>query len=239
MRVWLQEMTGNETGWMAWCLDVDGFATWARCEIEVLGKMPAKLAEHRAWLASRGLASPDVGNDVRVVERVRGNEALFSPDFAPCEAEDIERALLLLAASRADLLRTVEALPGEALDWDPPYRAFAAWARWRSARSILAHVANCETHYYLPAIGHESRLPPASPEGDWARNLAAHREETVAFLLGLKSSPDRARIDFADGEAWSVRKVLRRLVWHELLHLKSIRRIGGDFEDRGRTGRLA
>jgi len=62
------------------------------------------------------------------------------------------------------------------------------------------------------------------------RFLPAHREETVTFLRKLATSPDRARVNFGEGEAWSVRKVLRRLVWHELLHLKSIRRIGRDFE---------
>jgi len=32
------------------------------------------------------------------------------------------------------------------------------------------------------------------------------------------------------GEQWSVRKVLRRMVSHELVHTKSIRRIIGDYE---------
>ena len=49
MRVWLQEMTGNETGWMAWCLDVHGFATWSSSEAQVLGKVPNKLTEHLVW----------------------------------------------------------------------------------------------------------------------------------------------------------------------------------------------
>ena len=230
MRIWLHEMAGNETGWMAWCLDVHGLATWSSSEAEVLGKVPSKLVEHQSWLARHGLARPEVGGHVRVVERVRGNEILFSWDYAPCAADEIDHTLRLLSASRGDLVQTVEGLPEGALDWDPPYRAFADWATWRSVRAILAHMANCETHYYLRAIGHKSALPPASPRGDWARFLAAHREEAVTFLRELATSSDRARVDFADGGAWSVRKVLRRLVWHELLHWKSIRRIGRDFE---------
>jgi len=230
MRVWLQEMTGNETGWMAWCLDVHGFATWSSSEAQVLGKVPNKLMEHQVWLAKHGLVSPKVEGDVRVVERVRGNEVLFSWDYAPCEAGEIDRTLGLLSASRDDLVQTVGGLPARALDWDPPYRSFADWATWRNVRAILAHIANCETHYYLPAINHESSLPPASSGGDWMQFLPAHREETVTYLRKLATSPDRARVDFGEGDAWSVRKVLRRLVWHELLHLMSIRRIGRDFE---------
>lgn len=232
MRLWLHEVTGNETGWIAWCLDVLGFATWAQTEAEVLGRVPTKFLAHQAWLARHDMPSPDIGADLRIVERVCGNEILFSWDFAPCEAAEIDLTLRLLSASRDDLVRTVEDLPKGALDWDPPYRAFAEWATWRSVRAILAHIANCETHYYLPAIGHQSKLPPASPAGDWPRFLAEHREETVAFLRELRSSPERARVRFDDEGAWSVRKVLRRLVWHELLHWKSIRRIGQAFERR-------
>ena len=47
----------------------------------------------------------------------------------------------------------------------------------------------------------------------------------VQFLTELQGEPDRARLSLAAGEAWSVRKVLRRLVRHELLHWKSIQRI--------------
>jgi hypothetical protein len=239
MRVLLHEMAGNEIGWMAWCLDAHGFATWASSEAEVLGRVPTKLAEYQSWLVEHGLACPDVGGDVRVVERVRGNEILFSWDYGPCAADEIDHTLRLLSASRSDLVKTIEALPEAALDWDPPYQAFAEWATWRSIRAILAHMANCETHYYLSTVGHESGLPPAPPDGDWATFLAAHREEAVAFLRQLAASPDRARVCFGDDGAWSVRKVLRRLVWHERLHWKSIRRIGRAFECCTRPGELA
>lgn len=239
MRVWLQEMTGNEVGWVAWCLDVQGFATWAETEGEVLARVPGKLEAHKAWLARHGLvgvaasseASNGAASGVEVVDTARGNEVLFLPDCEPCEVSEIELTLRLLSASRADLVQTVEGLPEQALDWDPPYRAFLDWATWRSVRQILAHVANCETHYYLPAIGGKSQLPAASPEGDWHQFLAAHRAQTVSFLEQLKESRDRARV-IVGGEAWSVRKVLRRLVWHELLHWKSIRRIGREFEQQ-------
>jgi len=229
VRVWLHEVTGDESGWNAWCLDVHGFATWAGTEADVVDRVPKKLAEHQAWLARHELPTPGVGGDVEIVERVRGNEILFSPDYAPCEPQDVDLTLHLLSATREDLVRLVEGLPERALDWDPPYRAFAEWATWRSVRAILAHVANCETHYYLRALGYQPKMSPASPGQDWRRFLGAHRDETIAFLSILRKSPDRACVRTEGGESWSVRKVLRRLVWHELLHWKSIGRIGRDF----------
>ncbi|MFQ5845536.1 MAG: hypothetical protein ACE5JG_11180, partial [Planctomycetota bacterium] len=61
--------------------------------------------------------------------------------------------------------------------------------------------------------------------GDWRRFLPRSRDQTVAFLHSLKKGPDLARVGGAGGEPWSIRKVLRRLVRHELLHCKSVQRI--------------
>ncbi len=66
---------------------------------------------------------------------------------------------------------------------------------------------------------------------DWHEQLRQSREETYRFLDELRASSDRVRLRNGD-ETWTVRKVLRRLVWHERLHLKSIRRIVADY---GRT----
>ena len=156
---------------------------------------------------------------------------MFSRDAEPCGINELDLAIQLLSASREDLLATVSSLPSDALDWDPPYRSFADWATWRTVRAILAHVANTETHYYLRSIGHEPRSAPAEAEGDWEKFLPQHRRETIRFLEGIRGAADGARVS-RDGEEWSLRKVLRRLVRHELLHWKSIRRIDREYELR-------
>jgi hypothetical protein len=227
LRIWLHEAVGDETGWSAWCLDLLGFATWAPTETGVLARVPAKLDEHQEWLARHGVPTADVDRAVRVVERVHGDEVLFSRDAEPCEVDEIDLAIRLLTASREDLIETVSSLPPDALDWEPPYRSFAAWATWKTVRATLAHIANTETRYYLPSVGHEPRLPPAPVDGGWREFLPEHREEATRFLRGMHDAADRARVS-QDGD-WSLRKVLRRLVRHELLHWKSIRRIAGEY----------
>jgi hypothetical protein len=131
--------------------------------------------------------------------------------------------------SRADLLAAVEPLPERVVDWDPPYRRFAPWADWRSIRASLAHLANGESHYYTRVLGYQSAYPPAAPAEDWRVYLARSRAECMAFLESIKTRVDRScvrEVDLGFGvEYWSVRKVLRRLVRHELLHWKSILRI--------------
>ena len=150
----------------------------------------------------------------------------------------------------SDLLSLVGSASPDALTWNPPYRHFAPWADWRTVAAILAHLANGETHYYTAMIGHTSRRQPAEPGDDWREYLPATRAEAVAFLLALKvstrsSTGDRAlgrptkRPDTQRAEAWSVRKALRRMVRHELLHTRSIRRILQEWEGLGQADRWA
>jgi hypothetical protein len=144
----------------------------------------------------------------------------------------------LLRASQAELLRELAGASDELLDWDPPYRRFAPWANWRSIRANLVHIANGETQYYLRTIGHTPGRPAAPAEESWEALLECTREEATRFLVGLKSALDLTRcatvnLGYGD-EDWSVRKVLRRMVRHELMHLKSIRRIRAEYRQLSR-----
>ena len=235
VQIWLHKAfdEDGDAGYHAWSFPHWGFATWAETESQVLEKVPSKLVEYWQFRQRHGLQQQDIPSvehvRVEVVERVRGNEILFSPDYQAVTPELIEETVALLNATRADLWEVIRNAPEQVFDWDPPYRRFPSWAHWRTIRQILAHIANTETHYYLPNIGIEVDIPPAAEEGDWRESLVSHREATVEALHGLKISRDLARVEFHDDGAWSVRKVLRRLVWHERLHIKNIRRIIGAY----------
>lgn len=229
MRIWLHELTGNERGWSAWSLEHLGFATWAPEREDVLQRAPGKLAEYGRWRAEHGLepeamVGVGAGREVAVVEEIRGNEVAFDHDLYAAESSEIDLCLALIACTRQDLLAEVEGVDDGILDLDPPYRDFADWARWRTVRQILERIALTEVGYYLPSIGYSGPDPDSLRRLAWREQLELSRAETVSFLGRLAEEGDALRLSIGE-EAWSVRKVLRRLVWHERLHLKSIRRI--------------
>jgi hypothetical protein len=131
-------------------------------------------------------------------------------------------------------------MPDAFLDWEPPYRQFADWADWRTVAAILRHMANAESHYYLAMIGHEPQRPTVTSEDHWKDYLPLVRGDTFERLIHLRSSADRARVQThfrrgrraPDGkiEEWSVRKAFRRIVRHDLLHMRSIQRIQREWE---------
>jgi len=232
IQVWLHKALDEdgEAGYHAWVFPYLGFATWAETEPHVLEKIPQKLLDYLQFrqqhdLPPQDVPSPSGQTQVEVGERVTGNEILFSPDYQAATPRVVDETIALLHATRTELLEAISELADEVLDWNPPYRRFPSWARWRTIRQILAHLANTETHYYLSSIGIQTDILPASENAPWQAHLSRHREVTMEALRILKTSHDLARIRFYDDGAWSVRKALRRLVWHERLHTKSIRRI--------------
>ncbi len=229
LAIYLKQGEPHDPGWQAWCLDLLGFATWAPNEAEVMAKLPAKLAEHANWLRRHDEPLPALRTDITVAERAHGDELLFGPDHQPARGEEIDLTLRLIGHSRRDLLGSVSRLPDQLLDWDPPYQHFPNWADWRTIRQVIRHIALCEVGYYLRWIGFDP-ITARQPPPDWRDLLEASRADTLRCLDSLKTAADRARLVEARGEAWSVRKVLRRLVWHELLHIKNIRRIIGKYE---------
>jgi hypothetical protein len=131
-------------------------------------------------------------------------------------------------------------VPDAFLTWEPPYRRFADWADWRTVGGTLAHIANAESHYYLAMIGYEAQRTTVTSEDDWQAYLPSVRSDTIACLGHLRSSADRARVQSqirkgrrapnGEVEEWSVRKALRRMVRHDLLHMRNIQRIQREWE---------
>ncbi len=224
LRVVLHTGHDGEPGVEAWAIDWLGLATWAETRRDVLDRLPAKLASHRALLARHGIDSGRADGDIEIVESVDGDEILYTWDREPSSAEEIAHALRLTRATREELIALIESAPEAALDWDPPYRRFAKWADWRTVRATLAHLANAESHYYTRNIGYVCSFEPAQADGDWLEFLPHHRAAAVAFLESVARSDDLARVS-TTGEHWSVRKCLRRMLRHEVQHTRSLERI--------------
>lgn len=225
MRVWLHEHMGDESGWSIWSFDYLGFSTWASTRDEVISKAPEKLTDHLGWL-KRHRSDIESGSLERmeIVEEVAGDEPLFSEDLAPATHEEISSCIEFLGFSRSDLFHTVEDLSDSVLNWELPGRDLPEWAWWRTIRLILKHIAFVELGYYLPVITQPMITPEYLSDAGWCRQLSLSRRETIRCLENLKSAEDLVRLSRAE-EEWTLRKVLRRLVWHEIVHWKSIKRI--------------
>jgi uncharacterized damage-inducible protein DinB len=142
--------------------------------------------------------------------------SFFAPDAEPVTEEDIEWALTLLGWQREDIVEKVGALSEETLDWKP-YDA----TETLSIRQLLDHIAQVDLWY----MGRLDETPPNISVSALA-GTAIERFQRVrqAAIMRVKTYPKewRGKVFTHRGEQWTLRKALRRAVWHERDHMSQI-----------------
>ncbi len=139
-------------------------------------------------------------------------DSFFHYDWKPLTAVEIQRALKMLAWSRADLLKTVEGLSDEKLN-----QTYLG-ERW-SINGILGHIGGAGWWYL-------DRLGLAFPRQEVPEEPFTRLEKVRALLKAtLPTLEGSKQVVGVDGEFWSPRKLLRRALWHERDHIEHIRKL--------------
>jgi predicted RNase H-like HicB family nuclease len=220
---------GNEGRAMAWALDYPGCFAYGVYPPEALQNLPAALEAYNEWLSDHDLESLSIppGEEVQVAETWEvyqidddfelaesGYEvnAWFQHDWKPPSEADVERSRQLLAATREDLLATVQGLDQELMEHKRPEE------RW-SINGILNHVGAAEWWYL-------DRLGLAIPRNEVPKEPFERLEVMRAQLSqAIAQFPRSSQVVGIDGEFWSPRKVLRRAIWHERDHTFHIQKL--------------
>lgn len=221
---------GIEGRSLAWALDFPGCFASGADETTALLRMPQALIAYAARIQARA-ASPwlELGNfDLRLLEvwdvyavdehydlAEAGYEvnAWFKHDWKPLDRAEVLHGLELLAWNRQDLLELAAGLTAGQLDRE------RLGERW-SIRGILSHVGGAEW-WYLDRLGLAGMTRAALPKDPFER-LAAARARLVEVLPDLAG---RELVTGKQGELWSPRKLLRRILWHEQDHIGHISRL--------------
>ena len=222
----------NDDRTIAWALDHPGCFAYGRNSEEAQTNFPSAARAYRAWIAEHDEPWLDENVDAVVeetfdvyfinsaFERVqRGKdswmvESFFLHDWKPLMSHEIERALKLLAWSRAALLGVVQGLDAEGLSQPHPNE------RW-AVNGILNHIGIAEW-WYQERIGYPFPENEADVPSDPFERLAVVREHFNALLPKLDGIHQVVGLE---GEIWSPRKVLRRALWHERDHTEHIQQL--------------
>jgi hypothetical protein len=224
----------NDDRTIAWALAHPGCFAYGQDREEAQNNFPSAAREYAGWIAQHGESWLDDEVEVVVEETFdsyfikptferaeRGKdtymvESFFLHDWKPLIPHEIERALKLLAWSRADLLRLVQELGDEKLSQTYPDE------RW-PIRGILKHIGGAEW-WYQERIGYPFPENEEDVPSDAFERLAVVRDHFTALLPKLDGIH---KVVGLDGEIWSPRKVLRRALWHERDHTEHIRKLLG------------
>ena len=204
-------------GCLLWSLDCPGAFARGESREEAAAKLPADVA---AWCRWTEQEVPQ-GEVQVVVEKYQpsmkvedaDSDMLFEAERCPMSMEEYEflRELVLKSARDFDALYASipdpVALLGEARETfygDYP----------NTARKMYAHT-NSVTAYYVGELNAE------------VDNLPGFYENRINGINAIEAIPDFLNLPVIEGsydEQWSLRKVLRRFLWHDRIHARAMYR---------------
>lgn len=206
----LEEGPGGAT--LVHALSVPGCVAGGATQEEALAGFPRVLAAWLVTLESLGERVParDTELHVTVDEWVTTDAdvasgestACFDADLTPLSDADVARDLRRLGDLRGLLLREVRGRPDADLE--------VGWGGEWTARRALEELARAQW-WTLSRLG-------ASPLAELPDRTLGRLDTAMALVVSAfteMAPADRARILDLEGETWTPRKVLRRLLWLE------------------------
>lgn len=197
---------------------IGAFTRGASLEEAVL-KMPEEIRRFQLW---KGEASVDEC-DIEIVQEKESDlqvkdadsDVLFRTEEMPLSAEEYRYLKSVAMRSAEDFHALYTSFPDKNKSANPTRKTFYG-AVPRTAEEMYQHTKNVNA-YYFSEVG-----------------VVADNEGTIVSCRAkgfdaLESVPGFLSLEAVTGsydELWSVRKVLRRFIWHDRIHAKAMYKMG-------------
>lgn len=212
--VW--EHNGNDTLLYA----VDYIGAYTRGEnLEIAkAKMLGEIISYLKWLGEDTTDNIEVvivgekASDLAIKDA--DSDVLFESEKAPLTADEYEKLKTLALKSAKDFLILYESIPDKSATAIAERKTFYGQVP-RTADEMYEHTKNVNEYYF------------AEIDVD-ADNDGSIYECRKRGFEALEAKPDflqNAVIEGSYGEDWSLRKVLRRFVWHDRIHARAMYRM--------------
>ena len=201
----------NRGDTLLYAVDLPGAYARGESLSAAIAKMPAEIKSYLAW---KGDPVPDLIEIVIAEEkeseldiRDADSDAIFDSEKAPLTREEYEVLKALALRSAKDFLALYESIPDKDAGLSPLRKTFYGQVP-HTAREMYAHTKSVNA-YYFGEIGIE-----ADNEG----NIYECRRRGFEALEAHPHFLQMPAAEGSYGEYWSVRKMLRRFIWHDRIH---------------------
>ena len=212
--VW--EHNGRDT--LLYAVDFVGAYTRGETLEAAVRKMQAEICSYLKWCGKKAVTSMDI---VIIEEKVSelaicdaDSDVLFESEKAPLTAEEYIKLKALALKSAQDFLALYDSVPDKNATAAPERKTFYGQVP-RTANEMYEHTKNVNTYYFAEI----------AVDADHDGNIYECRKRGFE---ALESSPDFLQNTVRKGsygEDWSLRKVLRRFIWHDRIHAKAMYRM--------------
>lgn len=183
-----------------------------------LQKMKSEIYSYSAWLGEKvqedivPVVVQEKNSDLEIKDA--DSDVFFLSEEESLTMEEYVKLRDLALKSATDFLKLYETIPGKNASVLPIRKTFYGLVP-RTAEEMYLHTKNVNS-YYFGEIGIDVDNEGSILE---CRKRGFERlENTPDFLNGLLQ-------EGSYGEMWSVRKVLRRFIWHDRIHAKAMWRM--------------
>ena len=212
--VW--EHNGRDT--LLYAVDFVGAYTRGETLEAAVRKMQAEICSYLKWCGKKAVTSMDI---VIIEEKVSelaicdaDSDVLFESEKALLTAEEYIKLKALALKSAQDFLALYDSVPDKNATAAPERKTFYGQVP-RTANEMYEHTKNVNTYYFAEI----------AVDADHDGNIYECRKRGFE---ALESSPDFLQNTVRKGsygEDWSLRKVLRRFIWHDRIHARAMYRM--------------
>ena len=209
----------NGRGFIGFLVELPGAFVRGRSEAELLSKAAPEARSYLDWLGVHGV-SPSLG---RIVERHHcrlnvedaDGEILLAADKSPMKQDEFGRLRALALKSGETFVSLYNSC--HLRDWVDSSRVRRTFYgdTPKTIREVFDHVDNTQ-HYYLSRVGLDIERK---------MSFLGLREAGIDKIEELFRNEGNSVVYDVDSESWTIKKVLRRFIWHDRIHGKAMTRI--------------
>lgn len=212
--VW--EHNGNDT--LLYAVDYIGAYTRGESLQVAKAKMPCEIASYLKWLGEDATDNIEIiivgEKDSDLAIKDADSDVLFESEKLSLTADEYEKLKALALKSAKDFLTLCESIPDKSATATAKRKTFYGQVP-RSADEMYEHTKNVNEYYFAEI----------DVNADNVGNIYECRKGGFESLEKKPNFLNNTVIEGSYGELWSLRKVLRRFIWHDRIHAKAMYRM--------------
>lgn len=209
--VW--EHNGNDT--LLYAIDYIGAYTRGESLEIAKAKMPMEIISYLKWLGENTTNNMEImiieEKDSDLAIKDADSDMLFESEKVPLTTEEYEKLKALVLRSAKDFLALYESIPDKSATAKTKRKTFYGQVP-RSADEMYEHTKNVNEYYFAEI----------DVDVDNGGNIYECRKRGFEALEAKTDFLLNAVIEGSYGELWSLRKVLRRFIWHDRIHARAM-----------------
>ena len=212
--VW--EHNGNDT--LLYAVDYIGAYTRGESLEIAKAKMPGEILSYLKWLGEDVTDSIEIiitqEKDSNLAIKDADSDVLFESEKAPLTADEYEKLKALALKSAKDFLALYDSIPDKSATAIAERKTFYGQVP-RTADEMYEHTKNVNEYYFAEI----------EVNADNSGTIYECRKRGFAVLEAKSDFLGNTVIEGSYGEDWSLRKVLRRFIWHDRIHARAMYRM--------------